>query len=565
MRVRFKAFSPRLWFAGSLRKPLGARIDGAGSNDFAVRLQGKSFICGLGAGVLALSGLVLPVKLAAQATVPTISNPPVRSSRVEIYGAYSYFHPVDAQINGYYSQPIQPGVVAGANLYFNRFLGAEVEGKLSPHGPNDCSAGLQAGPVARYQMRRLVPFAHLTAGGTKLGGPVFQPCTWGLGITTGVGLDYVPSMFGEHLAIRPIQADYEYNRVNYGPLVLPGGFDGGEMKMNAYRLSAGVVLRFGNVTPAEALGFSCAVTSGDAMEGEKVTGSSELQAENPKKKTTYTWESSGGRITGQGENFEVDTTGLAPGSYTVIGHARRGHSGEQRADCYAHFAVMAPSAPPTISCSANPGVVHPGDMSEILSIANSDPKRSLTYSYTASGGTIAGNGNTAKLNTAGVPLGPITVICNVVDDMGQSAASTATVQVVEVPLPPKPKTERLCSIEFERDRRRPARVDNEAKGCLDGIALTLQRQSDAKLVIVGSRDGNESPDVSAERTVNVKLYLVREKGIDPSRIQLRSGATRGRMVQHTLVPAGATFEDNGTTNVDESTVKSKGQPYAPAR
>ena len=36
-----------------------------------------------------------------------------------------------------------------------------------------------------------------------------------------------------------------------------------------------------------------------------------------------------------------------------------------------------------------------------------------------------------------------------------------------------------------RDKKRPTRVDNEAKACLDEVALDLQRQADAKAVVVG--------------------------------------------------------------------------------
>jgi hypothetical protein len=43
----------------------------------------------------------------------------------------------------------------------------------------------------------------------------------------------------------------------------------------------------------------------------------------------------------------------------------------------------------------------------------------------------------------------------------------------------------LCSITFEKDKKRPTRVDNEAKACLDEVALDLQKQSDATAVVVG--------------------------------------------------------------------------------
>ncbi|MEZ2348265.1 hypothetical protein [Terriglobus sp. RCC_193] len=521
-----------------------------------------------GAAVLACASVFLVPGADAQA-LPTVSHLPVRTSRVELYGAYSYFHPVQADIHEFYLQPVNTGAIAGVNVYFNRFLGVQAEGTFStssPNGSNVCMGTVQAGPVMRFQMRHVVPFVHATAGGAKSGGPVFQSCAWGWGATGGLGMDYVLPGFQERLAIRPIQADYEFNHVDHGPLVLPGGFDGGLMKMNAYRLSAGVVLRLGNVTPPAALGMSCDVTPGDVNAGEPITGKSESIHQNPHKKTTYTWHTNGGKLSGTGDTVQIDTTGLAPGNYVLTGRMEQGRLPEQQAECNAHFAVKAVLTPLSVTCSASPYSVHPGDSVAIAStVPSPESYGGLMYGYTTSAGTVRGVGPTATLNTSGAPTGTITVTCTVREDGGKTATSNTTVQVLPAVLPPAPQTQALCTIAFDRDKKRPARVDNEAKGCLDDIALSLQRQSDAHLVIVGSRDGTESPDVAAERSVNTKLYLTQEKGIDSSRIQLRTGDTAGRRVSQTLVPAGATFDQTGTTNVEESSVKSSGQPYATSK
>jgi hypothetical protein len=139
-----------------------------------------------------------------------------------------------------------------------------------------------------------------------------------------------------------------------------------------------------------------------------------------------------------------------------------------------------------------------------------------------------------------------------------------------------PHSQALCSITFDKDKKRPTRVDNEAKACLDQVALTLQQTSDAKAVVVGESDGKEKEmatketameakrkhpkpviDDAAQRAVNTKEYLVTEKGIDASRISVATGTTDGQTVEDYLVPAGATFtaDVNGTTPVDETAVK----------
>jgi outer membrane protein OmpA-like peptidoglycan-associated protein len=149
------------------------------------------------------------------------------------------------------------------------------------------------------------------------------------------------------------------------------------------------------------------------------------------------------------------------------------------------------------------------------------------------------------------------VTANVVDDKGQTASCTATVTVVAPAPPPAPTTQALCSISFDRDKRRPTRVDNEAKACLDEVALNMQRTSDAKLAIAGNAASTEKngTKLAAARAVNTKDYLVKEKGIDASRISVFTGSQDGKTVNQTLIPTGATLDQTGLTPVDESAVK----------
>ena len=115
------------------------------------------------------------------------------------------------------------------------------------------------------------------------------------------------------------------------------------------------------------------------------------------------------------------------------------------------------------------------------------------------------------------------------------------------------------ALSFERDKRRPTRVDNEAKACLDDIALKLQSSSDAKLAIVGNVSSTEkhADKFAAERAVNAKDYLVTDKGIDVSRITVYTGSTDAKTATTTLIPAGASFDSTGDTPVDEAALKAK--------
>jgi len=228
------------------------------------------------------------------------------------------------------------------------------------------------------------------------------------------------------------------------------------------------------------------------------------------------------------------------------------------ADCSAQYTIKA-FEPPTVSCSANPSTVAPGDSATITATGSSPQNRPLTYSYSASAGSVTGSNSTATLSTAGAAPGSITVTCNVVDDKGQTASSTTTVTVNAPPPPPAPKTSALCSVNFERDKRRPTRVDNEGKACLDDVALNLQRTSDAKLAVVGNAASTEKrgSKIATDRAVNTKEYLVKEKGIDASRISVYTGSQDGKTVTTTLIPSGATLDSTGITAVDESAVAAK--------
>jgi hypothetical protein len=122
-------------------------------------------------------------------------------------------------------------------------------------------------------------------------------------------------------------------------------------------------------------------------------------------------------------------------------------------------------------------------------------------------------------------------------------------------------------------------VDNDAKGCLDDVALNAQRSADASLVVVGNaapepvptkgrkRHAKEEPNLAAQRAVNTKAYLVTEKGIDASRISVRTDSTGTNEVDNYLVPAGANFDNDvpGTTPVDESQVKAQVRKPLPER
>jgi len=327
--------------------------------------------------------------------------------------------------------------------------------------------------------------------------------------------------------------------------------------------------------------LACNASAPTVYPGDPLSVTATAGSVSTKKNNNVLYDWSGDGVTGNGTSATVNTASLAPGSYTVKADVKEGKKGKeglkpgQSAECSADYTVKQ-FEPPTISCSASPNTIKPGDSATITAVGVSPQNRPLTYSYAATAGTVTGSGTTAEYSSAGAPTGAVGITCNVSDDKSQTASANTTLTILAPPPPPPaPKTEALCSISFANDPKRPTRVDNEAKACLDQVALDLKQQADAKAVLVGQSDAEEAAktakeqanaakhkhakveDFGAQRAVNAKDYLVTEQGIDASRISVATGATIGETEENYLVPAGATFSSDvpGTTPVDETAVK----------
>ena len=510
----------------------------------------------------------------------TNTREPHPASRFDLYGGYSYLKP-SGTVGLYSFQDAVQGYQASGTAYFTHHLGVQVEfahnqktldatgaAQAPPFvqlgNTTGCFYNVEGGPVYRmFAGSHLSPFVHVVGGASKVGGPKFQQCEWGYGIAGGGGLDYILPSFHRHLALRVVQADYEYMHVDQGPLQ-PFSLAGGTDAVNGVRLSAGIVIRLGEMDPSLEKSLICQANPEEVYSGEKVVVAANANNYNMNAKYYFRWEISGGKVEGYGPAVFINTAGLSAGTYKATAHvSTKQKTSKQVAQCSATFTVK-DSPAPTIRCSANPTTVNPGEPSIISSYVTSIPARTLTYSYTATAGQISGTKDTAPLQTAGVPPGMITVSCQVKDDLGRTAVATTEVTVAAPPLPPAPKAQKLCTLYFVRDQRRPARVDNEARACLDDIGLTLHNQPDSRLVILGEHDVNEPEGqmLAAERVINTRAYLSKEKGIDPSRIDIRTSATPGRDVETYLLAPGATWDQPMDEKVDETKVPIHGQQYA---
>ena len=542
----------------------------------------------------------IPIALSAQAAPSTKGNASDQyASRYDIFLGYSYLAPkgtVETPVPSGTPVPltysaINEGAIGSGAYFFNRFVGAVGEYANHPDGPGDGAQTVQGGIIFRFPTQNITPFVHALVGGVRLGGPNYPPglygsasdeyahgYKWGPALTVGGGLDYETPLLDHHLAIRLFQADYEYFHADFGPQ----DYYGGRANVNAARLSAGIVFHVGSIAPPPPVTLSCSANPESVFPGTSVTITATPGNLNPKATPAYSWSGSG--ASGTGATTTIDTGSLAPGSYTVQGTVKEGNKAWQTATCSASFTVKA-FEPPTISCTANPDTIPPGGTSTITSTAVSPQGLPLTYSYSASAGEITGNGATAVYSSTGAPTGAVGITCKVSDNKGNTASADTTVTIQAPPAPPKPTTQALCSISFTTDKRRPTRVDNEAKACLDQVAIDLQQQPDAKVVVAGESDAHEKEITAreekyaerhhhahveyfaAQRAVNTKEYLVTDKGIDPSRITAVTNDSDGQQVLDYLVPAGADFNTDvpGTTPVNETEVKPVKREALPER
>jgi hypothetical protein len=516
------------------------------------------------------------VSAGAQSTLPSAPNP----SRVDIFTGYSYYglHS-DIKPSGEQFGSVDEGAIGSGAYYFNKYFGGEISMIANPNGNGDGFYGYYAGPIFRLPLQNYTLFAHGLAGGVRgvgpnnPGGVGYNPYQWGVGLIAGGGMDYDLPFFNHHLGLRLFEADYRYTHIDFGPADAATYLQGGRANLDGAELSSGLLFHFGSIVPPPPVTYACAVSAptGEIYPGDPVTITGTATNLRPKKDAHYTWTSDGGTVSGESNVAAVDTKTLSAGTYTVKGHIEQGKKPGEFADCSVPFTVTA-FQPPTISCSANPSTLNAGDPSTITAAGVSPQNRPLTYSYSSTAGSISGNTSSATLSTTGAAPGTtITVTCNVVDDKGQTASSQATVTLNAPPPPPAPVTQSLCTITFDKDKARPTRVDNEAKACLDDIALTAQRDTTAKLAIVGNsapgkvygkhsemkekRAAEWADKRAAERAVNEKEYLVKEKGLDASSISVYIGTAGTNSDATTLIPAGATLDMTGLTPVDESSVR----------
>lgn len=286
----------------------------------------------------------------------------------------------------------------------------------------------------------------------------------------------------------------------------------------------------------------------------------------------YRWEvkDASGRpvtVSGTGGSVDVPTTGIPCGRYTATTTVTASVPAVDcpsdcvttgQTTCTIGFEITEPPCP-TVTCdiSASPTSVVGGTGDRVTLRATATGADGATFTWSATGGTLSSTtGSEVTLDTTGVAAGSISVSVNVTtsrtrcDQPCPGGSCSTSITVTAPTAPPEVLPVTPCGPIFFPFNS--ARINNEHKACLDEIALRLQQDPRAALVIDGHRDSSERVGISLTRANNARDYLVNEKAIDSARITVRNyGDTCGhesndpnlnRRVEFWIIPEGASVD-----------------------
>jgi outer membrane protein OmpA-like peptidoglycan-associated protein len=367
---------------------------------------------------------------------------------VDIFLGYSYLRAVPEDANGNRLVDLNGG---SASIAFNlsRYFAivADFGGyddsrlRLAGPGANPPSVVDSGGSAftylggPRFSFRnhsRVTPFVQVLLGAADAGEVAISGCTgsscaplpaqWAFALTAGGGFDI---RLARHISIRAIQAEYLMTRFS-DPTT------GGGNTQNDVRLSTGLLFRLGGHAPLSppvnrSFAVVCSTDNQTVYAGSGDAVAVHAHSSSPGNvPLTYTWTANGGNVEGFGPEARW-TASATPGVYTVSLHVDdgRGATGDCSSDVRVAQKVH---QPPTIACAADRGSVAVGMPVQITATAADAEPDSLTYTWTASGGTITGSGSSVTLDTSGLSTDSYTVTGRVDDGRGGTADCSVNVE-----------------------------------------------------------------------------------------------------------------------------------------
>jgi outer membrane protein OmpA-like peptidoglycan-associated protein len=244
--------------------------------------------------------------------------------------------------------------------------------------------------------------------------------------------------------------------------------------------------------------------------GETATLTAKATDEN-NDSLTYKWTVDGQPLAADTPTIQFGSEGRKPGTYKV---AVTVSDGELTATCSINVTVRErPNRPPTIECLTTTVDVAAGGSAE-LRVRTSDPDNNPTnVTWSATGGTVSGSGDTATFNSTGLRAGTYTVTATVDDGRGGRASCNMTVNVSERATPP-------CGFRVGR-----ARLDNKCKAYLDDVAVRMQGDPRLRANIIGYTDTSPQDKGLGIKRAQAAADYLKKKQIDASRLTTTDGGT----------------------------------------
>ena len=388
----------------------------------------------------------------------------------------------------------------------------------------------------RLNLRRFdyfVPFVEFLAGGAhgdaQLTGTTSQNA---FAFAAGGGVDIV---FSKHVAWRFAQIDYLMTNFSGANLA-------GNARQDNLRLGTGIVVRFGLPNPPPPAPklpptASCSANPASVYAGSNDPVAVHVSASSPDNlPLTYSYTASGGAVEGNGPEARWNSSGVNLGTYTVSAKVDDGRGGT--ASCAAEIKVEErPHHPPTVSVSANPTTIKVGERSVITCDGNSPDNLPLTYTYSASGGLVTGDGQQAQFDSTRVRPGTYSVRCQVTDSRSDKADGSTNIEVQQPPPPAEmvrlEQRLSLHSIYFPTAQPTVAKpnggLTSSQADTLNALAVDFKQyltyKPEARLILEGHADirgSKEYNDKLSERRVErARSYLV-EKGVPADHIEIRA-------------------------------------------
>lgn len=499
----------------------------------------RNTMSNLRTALLSVFTVVIVILISSAALAQSDTNP-----KWDIFVGYQYLHP-GITVPAAFGDPNNPTPfkvpdmdkgIGGAFTYnFDPHWGGEFDVGQSWGSGNDLTT-VSVGPRFMWRTDDANFFLHALVGLNRLS-VTGLPQPNGVGTVLGGGMELPIT---KSIAFRIFQVDYIWSAQHYQSDASPSFPSLRRPTEQGVRLRTGLTFSWGGA-PETVPTASCSVQPTEVIVGEPITATVTPGNFNPKHTVAYSWSGNGGQVVGKDTTATIDTNNVAPGSYAVTAHVTDPKSKKNNeASCTANYTVkpLPPKNPPTMSLSASPTSLVPGGTVNLSANCTSpDGVPVSVANWTSTVGTVSGTANSATLNTAGLPPGPVTVSATCTDSRGLTGQGSTQITIENPPPPPVDKALEarlaLHSVYFPTAQPTPKDPNGGLLPSQQKILLNLandfkkylEAKPDAHLVLEGHADirgpAAYNQTLSERRVARVKSFLV-QQGVPEADIETKA-------------------------------------------